>query len=367
VAIVHDYLTQRGGAERVVLSMLKAFPEAAVYTSLYEPRTTFPEFASADVRPLRLNRVRSLRRHHRLALPLLALVFSRLRIDAEVVLCSSSGWAHGVRASGRKVVYCYNPPRWLYQAGEYLGRSSLSRRAVLGLLAPRLRRWDIGAARSADCYLTSSRAVRERIRSTYGIEPEIVPPPPTITPTGATAAVPGVEPGFLLCVSRLLPYKNIQSVIDAFAQLPAQRLVIAGSGPLELRLRNGAPPTVRVLGQVTDEQLRWLYANCRGLVAASYEDYGLTPLECGTFGKPVAALRWGGFLDTVQEGVTGVFFDRPTGAGVRSGVEDMLRSVWHPATIRAHAEIYAESRFIERLRAIVTGQRAIGALAGSAE
>ena len=121
VAIVHDYLTQRGGAERVVLSMMKAFPEAPVHTSLFHPEGTFPEFGTADVRMSHLDRFGVLRRNHRLAIPLLAPAFSTRRVDAEVVLCSSSGWAHGVRTTGRKIVYCYTPPRWLYdQADLYL-------------------------------------------------------------------------------------------------------------------------------------------------------------------------------------------------------------------------------------------------------
>ena len=124
VVLVHDYLTQRGGAERVVLSMTRAFPHAPLYTSLYDPRATFPEFGEIDVRTLPINRLPPLRRHHRAALPLLAPSFSSLRISADVVICSSSGWAHGARVEGRKIVYCHTPARWLYQSDRYLrGRS----------------------------------------------------------------------------------------------------------------------------------------------------------------------------------------------------------------------------------------------------
>src|SRR5205085_8173767 len=114
-AIIHDYLTQRGGAERVVLSIAKAFPEAPLYTSLYQPGGTFPEYRALDVRPLPLNRMPFLRRWHRLALPLLAPAFSQLSLDCEIAICSSSGWAHGARVAGRKVVYCHSPSSWLFQ------------------------------------------------------------------------------------------------------------------------------------------------------------------------------------------------------------------------------------------------------------
>src|SRR4051812_17705186 len=120
VAIVHDYLTQRGGAERVVLAMNRAFPDAPIYTSLYDPDGTYPEFATIDVRTAPLNRVPALCRYHRGAFPVLAPTFSAMNIDADVVVCSSSGWAHGVRTAGYKIVYCHAPARWLYQTDRYL-------------------------------------------------------------------------------------------------------------------------------------------------------------------------------------------------------------------------------------------------------
>src|SRR5262245_14220568 len=179
LALVHDYLTQRGGAERVVLAMLAAFPEAPLYTSLYEPEATYPGFAEADIRPLRINRMGLLRRNHRLAFPVLAPAFSSLHIDADVVLCSTSGWAHGAQTEGRKVVYCYAPARWLYQPNRYLGNGDGSwiARAALATLGPPLRQWDRRAASTADRYVTTSSAVRDQIRAAYGIDAEIVPPP----------------------------------------------------------------------------------------------------------------------------------------------------------------------------------------------
>ena len=160
VALVHDYLTQRGGAERVVLALAAAFPGAPLYTSLYDPAGTFPSFSDLDVRTLPLDRVAPLRAHHRLALPVLAPAFSRLHVDAEVAICSSSGWAHGARVSGRKVVYCHTPARWLYQSDRYLAGRSRAPPRPCRMLAPPLRRWDHRAAASAHRYLVNSNAVR---------------------------------------------------------------------------------------------------------------------------------------------------------------------------------------------------------------
>ena len=327
VALAHDYLTQRGGAERVVLALCRAFPDAPVYTSLYDPATTFPEFRDRDVRPLWLDRARLLRERHRLALPLLPLAFGSTRIDADVVVCSSSGWAHGIRTDGRKIVYCHSPAKWLYRRDDYLGdRPSAAARLGLRLLDPYLRAFDRRAARSADTYIANSTYVREQIRAAYGIDAEVLHPPASLDPDGPAEPVPGIEPGFLLTVARLLPYKHVAETVDAFRLLPEQRLVVVGDGPEAAALRSSLPGNVRLLGEVSDARLRWLYARCVGLVAASREDFGLTPVEAAAFGKPVAALRWGGYLDTVVPDVTGVLFERPTHSEIAEGVQRSPRA-----------------------------------------
>lgn len=360
VALVHDYLTQRGGAERVVLALRRAFPDAPVYTSLYDPDGTFPEFQAADVRPLPLNHLAPLRRRHRLALGLLAPSFSRLVVDADVVVCSSSGWAHGAAATGRKVVYCHAPARWLYQTERYLGRrpSRVARSALRVLRGP-LSRWDLRAAASAHRYVVNSTAVQARVAELYGIEAQVVPAPPALDTSGPVERVPGVDGDFVLCVSRLLPYKNVGAVCEAFRLMPRVRLVVAGGGPGGEALRREAPDNVMVLGALDDARLRWLYRNCTGLVAASYEDYGLTPLEAAAFGKPSAVLRFGGFVDTVVESETGVYFDSPVPADVRAALVRLLRASWDGDRIRAHAAQFSEACFVDRMRRIVAEEGAL--------
>jgi glycosyltransferase involved in cell wall biosynthesis len=354
IALAHDYLTQRGGAERVVVALCRSFPGAPVHTSLYDPATTFPEFRDRDVRPLWLDRVGLLRKRHRLALPLLPLAFATTRIDADVVVCSSSGWAHGIRTDGRKIVYCHSPAKWLYRRDDYLGeRPSSAAKLGLRLLDPYLRAFDRRAASSADTYIANSTYIREQIRAVYGIEAEVVHPPAGLDSDGPAEAVPGIEPGFLLTVARLLPYKHVAETVDAVRLLPEQRLVVVGDGPEDAALRSSAPDNVRLLGEVSDACLRWLYAHCVGLIAASREDFGLTPVEAASFGKPVAALRWGGYLDTVVPDVTGVLFERPTPSEIADAVRRVLALEWHEDAIRAHAATFSEERFAERLRQIV--------------
>ena len=343
-----------------MLSLVRAFPHAPLYTSLYDPAGTFPEFASVDVRTSPLNLLAPLRQRHRLALPLLAPAFSRLRIAAELAICSSSGWAHGVRVAGRKVVYCHAPARWLYQTSRYFGNAALVPRAALAALRGPLERWDRKAAATASRYLANSTWIAREIRRIYGIEGEVVHPPVAIDTEGSRRPPPRVEPGYVLCVSRLLPYKNVGAVVTAFSKLPRERLVVVGEGPEEAQLRARAGSNVQFAGSVADEELRWLYEQARCLVAASYEDFGLTPVEAAAFGKPTAALRFGGYLDTVREEETGVLFDRPEPVSISEAIRAVLGRSWDAAAIRGHAGAFSEDRFARRMREVVEEELAVG-------
>lgn len=352
VAIVHDTVAQYGGAERVLLHLLEAFPDAPVYTAIFDPEMTYQQLRVADVRPLGINRVGLIRRNHRIALPLLAWAYSRLTVEADVVFCCSWGWAHGARVSGRKVVYCYTPARWLYQSDRYVGHGPSLRKAALLPLRGPLTRWDRRQAASAHRYVTLSTAVQQRIADLYGRESEVLAPPPGLPAQGSSRPLDGLQPGFWLCPSRFLPYKNVDAVVKAFRFLPEQRLVVVGTGPQETKIRAVAGSNVMVRGLVSDPELRWLYQNCNGVVAASYEDYGLTPLEAATFGKPAAVLRWGGFLDTVAEGVTGTFFDAPEAPLIAEAVAGLGALHLSAGEIERHARQFSADRFKNRMKEI---------------
>ncbi|MGC0142915.1 glycosyltransferase [Pseudactinotalea sp. Z1732] len=369
VALAHDYATQRGGAERVALWLAQAFPDAPMYTTLYDPEGTFPEFGALDLRTTGLNRIGVLRRHHRLALPLLAPAVSAQRVRADVLLTSSTGWAHGYRGAERTVVYCHAPARWLYQRSRYLsgrdgaGLANRARRVLasgaLTALTPALRGWDRRAADRADVYLANSTVTARAIREAYGIEAEVLPPPPAMLPGGEVQPVADLDPGFLLCVARLLPYKNVDVLVEAMGLLDGQTLVIVGDGPDRMRLQSMAEQVnasgagrVVLLGRVADAELRWLYQGAGALVASSYEDYGLSPLEAGAFGKPSVVLGDGGYLDTVIDGVTGVFFAAPEAEKIAVAVADVTAQTWDTEVIRAHVAGFGLDRFISRLRTV---------------
>lgn len=353
IAIAHDYLTQRGGAERVVLVLAEAFPDAPIYTTLYDPDGTFPEFRGRDIRTSWGNRVGWLRRHHRAALPLLPLLSNSIQIDADVVIASSSGWAHGFPTTGRRVVYCYSPARWLYQPDVYLGtEANPGVRLMLRMLAPGLKRWDRRRAAGADRYLAISTVVQQRIADTYGLDSEVVPAPVSLPQVDQPEPVDDPwfqnqgKDGYLLTVSRLLPYKNVEAVIRGAGERP---LVVVGRGPDRERLRALVGDNVLMLEGLTDAQMAWLYDGCLGLVAASHEDFGLTPLEAASHGKPSAVLRAGGYLDTMVEAETAVFFDEPTEDAIRVAILRLIGSSWSVGRLRTNAARFSPACFTKRI------------------
>lgn len=357
IAIVHDHLMQRGGAERVFYSMAKAFPSATLYTAFYDPARTFPELRELDINTLSVSRLPVIRHSFHAALPLLPHAFSSLKVDADVTLCGSSGWSHGTTILGRRIVYWYSPAKWLYQTEQYFGGRWSGRRVALTMLRPYLHRWDQRVARRGGRHLVISTAQQARLKRVYGIEAEVLPAPHTLDHTGEREPVQGLEPGYFLCISRLVGHKNVDVVIEAFRGVD-ERLVVVGTGPEEARLKSLAPDNVRLLGSVTDGQIRWLYENCRAVLSASYEDYGLTPLEGALFGRPSIVLRWGGFLDTIIEDETGVFFDAVDPRLIRDAIDRLKQLAFDSDGLRGHAAIFGEDNFVERLKGVVREEQA---------
>lgn len=358
VAIAHDYVTQRGGAERVVLAILRAFPGAEVHTTFYNPQTTYPEFGDYKVHVSSANRVALLRTDPRRALPILAGLSSRMKIDADVVIASSSGWAHAFPTTGARIVYCHSPARWLYESADYLGdapRLSPKRVALKALKKPLLS-WDRKAAVGADTYFANARVIQERIHRAYGRESELLGPPTTFPTEGSIEPVNALSDwgagGFTLLVSRLMAYKNVDKAIEA-VRGTNRRLVVVGFGPERERLRALLPNNARIVSDLSEAQLRWCYRHATLLLAPSREDFGLTPLEANRFGIPTVALRAGGYLDTVQEGVSGEYFDDVFPDQIRAALDRADERVWQRSAVEANAARFSETAFAQRLRAEV--------------
>lgn len=351
VVIVHDYATQRGGAERVAIDLLRAFPGSRLVTSCWNGATTYPEFDEFDVETLWLNDVTAVRRNPKVGFPLLARAFENHVIhDADVVICSSSGWSHRVTTNAPKIVYCHNPARWLYQSDEYFSRLPPWVRKSFVARTHALRTSDVQAAHAATQYLANSTAVARRVRHTYGLDATVVHPARGLSPDGPRVPVPGIEPGFLLTVSRSRGYKNTSYICDAVASLPGERLVVVGATDV-----NSAFGRIRGVSSLSDAQLRWLYANAAGLVAVGHEDFGLTPVEAQGFGIPSVTLRAGGYLDSTVEGVTGVFVEDLSVAGVVAGIRALRSRSWDAGRIRTSGQRFSKERFADTMHDVVDG------------
>ena len=353
IALVHDYLNQRGGAERVVLELASIWPCAPIYTSLYRPQSTFPEFASRDVRPSALDRV-PVDRGFRNLFALYPAAFRSLgEIDADVVIASSSGWAHIARTATRAlhVVYCHTPARWLYGA-EYLGgpRRTSRRQALLRPAAGTFRRIDRRAASRAALYIANSREVQRRIRETYGIESVVVHPP---VDTERYSPRPRGER--LLVVSRLLPYKRVDLVVRAAGRL-GLGLDVVGEGPMLGELRAIAGAGVTFHGAVSADRLVDLLEGARAVCVAGTEDFGMVAVEAQAAGKPVVAHARGGALETVEDGVTGVLFEEQTQESVAAAIAACERVQSTPEEIAARAARFGRAAFRSGLLGAITAR-----------
>ena len=350
VAIVHDYLNQRGGAERVALELAGMWPSSPIYTSLYRPGSTFPEFRGRDIHTTFLQRA-PVDRRFRSLFPLYPAAFRSFgELDHDVVISSSSGWSHGVRVreGARHIVYCHTPARWLYSPDAYLGASSVQQR-LAGPMMRAMRRWDRAAAHRATTYIANSENIRRRIRAVYGIEAEIVYPPVDVQ-----RFVPRERGERLLVVSRLLDYKRVDAVIRA-ANRDSLPLDVVGTGPAEADLRRLAGPTVEFHGRLDDAAVTELMESCRAFVLSGEEDFGITPVEAQAAGKPVVALAAGGALETVVDGVTGTFFHDHSEQAILDALKAAEAIETPPAEIARRAARFSREAFVARMRRVVEG------------
>lgn len=350
VAIVHDYLNQRGGAERVLVELSDMWPSAPIYTSLYRAGSTFPEFAKRPVETTFLDRL-PVDGGFRNLFPLYPMAFRQLgEITADLVIVSSSGWAHLARAApdALQIVYCHTPARWLY-GGEHLaqnGAASLRHTAIRPALR-RLKRADRAAALHADLYVANSENIRRRIAAVYGLDAAVVPPPVDVdrfrpTPRGER----------LLVISRLLPYKHVDLVVRAAARA-GLGIDVVGEGPQLAKLREFAGPKATFHRAVDDQVVVSLMQGCRCVCVAAEEDFGIVSVEAQAAGKPVVAYGRGGSLESVEEGVTGVFFHERTEESVIAAIAAADALDTSPEAIAEHARRFSPAAFRTRLTQVV--------------
>src|SRR5215212_4758620 len=355
VAIIHDYLNQYGGAERVLEALHALYPTAPVYTSIYDS-AAMPEFyRSWDIRTSWMQRLPGWRRHFQKYFLLYPSAFESFDLSSyDLIVSSSSAYAKGVipPPGARHICYCHTPMRFAWRTDDYIKREGLGRlqRGVLPLLLTYVRLWDVATTPRVDQFIANSREVAARIARYYGRTALVIAPPVTLSPYR-----PWVPGNFYLAGGRLIPYKRLDLVIQAFTALGLP-LKVFGDGRDRARLQALAGPNIEFLGQISEEQRRDLFASCRAFIFPGEEDFGITPLEAMSAGRPVIAYAAGGALETVIEGVTGRFFHQQSAAAIAAAVAAARVDRYDPAVIRSHAERFSRELFLKRMRAVIESE-----------
>src|SRR3954463_1295409 len=313
VALVHEFLLDLRGAERVFGALCDMYPQADLFTAVYDERGTEGRFAHRTINTSFLQRLRPTARTFRALLPLYPYAMEALDLRGyDLVISSSSAWAHGVSVEEAPVlvVYCHNPFRYAWNAREETlrGRGPLAR-AALSAVFSRWRQWDWIAAQKVDRYVANSETTARRVRRYFSREAAVVSPPVELE--RFRVAEPGAVGPEYVVLSELMRHKRIDVAIEAFNRLRLP-LVVVGNGPDERRLHRLAGPTVRFEGRVSDERAAQLLSRSRALVVTATEEFGIAAVEAQAAGRPVVALAEGGVHETVVEGETGVFYEEPT-------------------------------------------------------
>ncbi len=355
IALVHDYLMQgMRGAERVLAVFHDLYPDAPIYTLLYDPERMGAATEGWDIRTSFLQRLPGAKPLHRKLFLLMPPAVERLDLrEYDLVISASSAWVKNVRPapSATHICYCYSPARFLWHWSEEYIRSLRAGPIARGLIRatlPRLRRWDKRSTPRVTDFVAISRTVQERIRRYFERDSVVIHPP---VDTERFQPVEGHEDYFLI-VSNLNPYKRVDLAIEAFNRLKLP-LIVVGRGPEYKRLRRLAGPTVELLGWREDEEVTELVARCRAFVMPQEEDFGITPLEAQSSGRPVIAYGAGGALETIMEGATGLFFSEQTPESLCAAVERFEEMQFAPHACRGNALRFSVPRFKQQFTALV--------------
>jgi glycosyltransferase involved in cell wall biosynthesis len=366
IAIVHDDLVRKGGAEQVALSFCYAFPEAPVYTLAYDAENTYPEFKPFDIRVSWFGRlVKNEVAMKRYYFPLGVMAMQQMDLTQyDVILQSTTHCAKYVKVSPDALVitYCHNPFRlvWSSESYESVQSAGALKKQILSKIIATLKSIDLKAAQRTDWFVTNAREVVKRIHTAYQPAREItVINPPVKCKNFYVASSVG---DYYLVVSRFESYKKVDLVIDAFNEMPDKKLVIVGRGSREKELKQSAGKNITFLSGLGAEDLARLYANCIAFIFPQLEDYGITPLEANASGRPVIAYGKGGVLDTMIPytnnalKATAIFFDKQTKDDLKSAIKKLDGLDFDPQFIRKHAESFDEHCFVEKIRAYVIGK-----------
>jgi glycosyltransferase involved in cell wall biosynthesis len=355
VAVVHDWLTVPGGSEQVVLELLRMFPDAELYTSIYDPAPWPPAITARRVHSSFLNRIPGASSNYQRLLPLMNAAFRSFDLSGyDLVLSSSHACAKNVRTPPGvpHVCYCHTPMRYAWEegflAGERVGRVE---RLLLPPLLAWLRRQDLAGAAGPDVFVANSSHVSERIARYYGRESVVVNPPVDVE---HFLGLPRAPDAHYLVFGRVVPYKRVDIAVAACERL-GRGLKVAGAGRALEDVRAGAGSSTRLLGKVSDAQRDELLSGARALLFPGEEDFGIVPVEAQAAGVPVIAYARGGATETVVDGRTGVLFNQQSAQGLAGAIERFESLQLNPADARENARRFGRARFGSQMAHVIAG------------
>jgi glycosyltransferase involved in cell wall biosynthesis len=355
IALVHDFLTQRGGAERVFELLCRRYPDADIYTSVYDPERTIA-LEDRVVNTTWLQAIPGAKQYFRMMAPLYFPAFRSLDLQSyDLILSSTTSFAKAVRKrpGARHICFCHNVTRFLWDTTTYLkeyGDYSWSK-ALIRQVFQAMKSWDLKYAQEPDMYIANSTTVAKRIEEIYSRPATVVNYP--IDDRRFTFS--DQKDDFYLVSARFLGYKRIDLIVEAFNALGLP-LVITGDGPENDRLRAMAKENITFLGHVSDAERTHLMSRAKAVIVAALEDYGLVPVEANASGTPVIAYGAGGVLDTQIPGKTGLFFAKQTSESLIAALLDFQTMTWNHHEIRDWAiEQFSERAFFAKVDRLMAG------------
>ncbi len=355
VALVHEMLVKLGGAERVLKKLTQMFPSAPIYTLIHDPKATREWFGDRKIQTSCLQPYFKWLPHAKYLLPWMSRAVEAWDFsDYDLVISSSSAFAHGIQTGEKTkhICYCHSPMRyaWDYTHEYTRGYSKTGQWAIAKILHP-IRQWDLRSASRPEVLLTNSNHVAKRIQKYWRRSASVIYPPVNVKRFTPRAS----HEDFFLIVSALTPFKKIELAIHTFNKI-RRRLVIVGEGTERRRLESIANDNIEFLGRKSDEAVRDYMEHCRAFIFPGEEDFGITPVEAMAAGKPVLAYGAGGVTESVQAGVSGEFFDAPTAESLQIGLARLLANEprYDSEKIRQIAERFDEGVFEEKMREITS-------------
>lgn len=355
IAIVHDFLSQNGGAEQVLKVLHEMYPSAPIFT-LFAEREKFPYLKNADIRESFLASVPFAKKHYQWFLPLMPLATEQYDLsEFDIVISSVSAFAKGVITGPDTVhiCYCHTPTRYLWSDTisyiKGLGHNKLIKFALPFILSP-LRLWDRAAADRVDVFVANSETVQKRIAKYYQRESIVINPSVEVD---SFSIAPDGPKDYYLAGGRLVAYKKFDWVIEAFNRLQLP-LKIFGDGVAMDTLKKIAGPTIEFVGRVSEEEQKELYSECIAYIQPQFEDFGMTAVEAMASGRPVIALPKGGSAETIVDGITGVFMKYEGWEGVLDAVQNFDGAAFDSHKIKSHAEKFSRKVFEEKIRSLVS-------------